>query len=106
MPVSRFIDCGDREQVGAELENPFGTDDNDFPLLHMGLGLVDNMDSMLRTMHNRHQAVRLQSEKTTRRCSYMHAHSHAKSLMSTSATNLATEPSLNGRNDASGLVAA
>ena len=49
-------------QVGAELENPFGTDDNDFPLLHMGLALVDNMDSMLRTMHNRHQAKRMKTE--------------------------------------------
>ena len=36
------------DQVGAELEGPFGTDDNDFPLLHMGLGLVDNMDSLVR----------------------------------------------------------
>lgn len=35
-------------QVGAELEGPYGVDDNDFPLLHMGVALVDDLDVMLR----------------------------------------------------------
>ena len=36
------------DQVGAELEGPYGVDDNDFPLLHMGISLVDDLDVMLR----------------------------------------------------------
>jgi len=35
------------DQVGAELEGPFGVDTNDFPLLKMGLALANDMDSML-----------------------------------------------------------
>ena len=38
-------------QVGAELEGPYGVDDNDFPLLHMGISLVDDLDVMLRNAH-------------------------------------------------------
>jgi len=37
------------DHVGAELEGPFGVDANDFPLLRMGVGLVDDLDAMLRT---------------------------------------------------------
>jgi hypothetical protein len=37
-------------QVGAELEGPYGVDDNDFPLLHMGIALVDDLDIMLRNV--------------------------------------------------------
>uniref|UniRef100_A0A7S4IGA4 Uncharacterized protein n=1 Tax=Prymnesium polylepis TaxID=72548 RepID=A0A7S4IGA4_9EUKA len=44
------------DQVGAELENPFGTDANDFPLLHMGISLVDDLDSMMHSAQ--HYAVR------------------------------------------------
>ena len=58
------------DQVGAELENPFGTDDNDFPLLHMGLGLMDNMDSMLRTVHNHHHSSRMSHEKSNRKTNH------------------------------------
>jgi len=46
------------DQVGAELENPFGTDTNDFPLLHMGLTLMDTMDSLLRSARfSKHASV-------------------------------------------------
>lgn len=37
------------DHVGAELEGPFGVDANDFPLLRMGVALVDDLDAMLRT---------------------------------------------------------
>ena len=36
------------DQVGAELEGPYGIDDNDLPLLHMGVSLVDDLDIILR----------------------------------------------------------
>lgn len=52
------------DQLGAELEGPFGTDDNDFPLLHMGLALMDNMDSLLRSIHNQQDG--LSQEKAQR----------------------------------------
>ena len=35
-------------QVGAELECPFGTDDNDLPLLEMGQDLTNNLDTLVR----------------------------------------------------------
>ena len=37
------------DQVGAELDGPFGTDANDLPLLHMGISLVDDLDIVVRT---------------------------------------------------------
>ena len=37
-------------QLGAELEGPFGTDDNDLPLLLMGAKLCDDLDAILRTV--------------------------------------------------------
>ena len=36
------------DQVGAELEGPFGVDDNDLPLLQMGISLFDNLDALMR----------------------------------------------------------
>lgn len=36
------------DQTGAELESPFGTDWNDFPLLHMARGMEDDMNVLLR----------------------------------------------------------
>jgi len=38
------------DQLGAELEGPFGTEDNDFPLLFMGANLCDDLDAMVRTL--------------------------------------------------------
>lgn len=48
--VSLFLAAGyfGLDQVGAELECPFGTDDNDLPLLEMGLDLMSDVDTMLR----------------------------------------------------------
>jgi putative membrane protein len=36
------------DQIGAELEGPFGVDDNDLPLLQMGISLFDNLDALMR----------------------------------------------------------
>jgi len=36
------------DQVGAELEAPFGVDTNDFPLMSMGIELADDLDIMCR----------------------------------------------------------
>ena len=36
------------DQVGAELEGPYGIDANDLPLLHMGIALADDLDIVLR----------------------------------------------------------
>lgn len=38
------------DQVGVELEGPFGIDDNDFPLLAMGLAMCNDLDTMVRTV--------------------------------------------------------
>lgn len=54
------------DQLGAELEGPFGTDDNDFPLLHMGLALMDNMDSLLRILRNQRLQGQVTKEKAQR----------------------------------------
>ena len=37
------------DQVGVELEGPFGTDANDFPLLAFGAALCDDLDAIKRT---------------------------------------------------------
>jgi hypothetical protein len=36
------------DQVGAELENPYGIDANDYPLLHLGIAFTDDLDEMVR----------------------------------------------------------
>lgn len=36
------------DQVGAELECPFGTQENDLPLLQMGVDLSRNLDTLMR----------------------------------------------------------
>ena len=38
------------DQVGVEFEGPFGVDDNDFPLLTMGLAMCNDLDAMVRTV--------------------------------------------------------
>eukprot|EP01052_Picozoa_sp_SAG31_P054165 SAG31_NODE_14268_length_817_cov_1.651811_1_plen_158_part_10 len=38
------------DQVGAELEGPYGVDDNDLPLLAIGVSLGEDLDAMLRTV--------------------------------------------------------
>ena len=38
------------DSVGAELEGPFGVDENDFALLDMGLGMCNDLDAMVRTV--------------------------------------------------------
>ena len=37
------------DEVGAELEQPFGIDEADIPLLKMGDGLANDLDCLLRT---------------------------------------------------------
>lgn len=46
-------------EVGTELEQPFGVDPNDFPLIRMGDSLAEDLDALLRTankqrVHMRH----------------------------------------------------
>ena len=56
------------EQVGAELEGPYGIDDNDLPLLHMGVSLVDDLDIVLRASEQSLQwQARMQQEEAERR---------------------------------------
>ena len=38
------------DQVGAELEGPFGIDANDFSLLNDGLNLSRDLDGLLRSL--------------------------------------------------------
>jgi len=38
------------DQVGAKLEQPFGTDPNDFPLLKYGKTMCSDLDAMVRTL--------------------------------------------------------
>jgi len=54
------------DQVGAELEGPFGTDANDFPILKMGHSLCNDLDAMMRTVRRDEYSKRLQlsSEET------------------------------------------
>lgn len=40
------------DSVAAELECPFGIDDNDFPLLKMYTSLVSDFDAMVSTLHS------------------------------------------------------
>ena len=40
------------DAVGAELEGPFGVDDNDFALLSMGANLCNDLDAMVRTANS------------------------------------------------------
>ena len=61
VPLCMFITCVfyGLDEVGAELEQPFGVDPNDFPLIRMGDSLADDLDVLLRTanqqrVHMRH----------------------------------------------------
>ena len=47
--------------MGIELEGPFGVDDNDFPLLTIGLTLCNDLDSMVRTVSRERMEARLHS---------------------------------------------
>ena len=38
------------DQIAKELEGPFGVDDNDFPLLAMGMGLCDDLDALVKSV--------------------------------------------------------
>merc|ERR1712216_287235 len=46
------------DQVAIQLEDPFGVDDNDFPLLLMGLGLCDDLDAILKSNGRRSMEAR------------------------------------------------
>ena len=46
------------DQVGVELEGPFGVDANDLPLLAMGASICDDLDTMKRTVDRRRVAQR------------------------------------------------
>merc|ERR1712216_681452 len=48
IPISIFTAAGffGLDQVGVQLEGPFGIDDNDFPLLTMGLAMCNDLDAM------------------------------------------------------------
>jgi predicted membrane chloride channel (bestrophin family) len=47
------------DQVGTELECPFGTDCNDFPILKMGRSLCDELDAIMRTLRREQYHKRL-----------------------------------------------
>ena len=53
------------DQVGAELEGPYGVDDNDFPLLTMGLAMCNDLDAMVRTVSRTRMEARLTSFAST-----------------------------------------
>ena len=63
-PVAAVGDEGD-DQVGVELEGPFGVDDNDFPLLTMGLAMCNDLDAMVRTVSRTRMEARLTSFAST-----------------------------------------
>ena len=46
------------DEIGAELEQPFGVDPNDFPLLRMGDALASDLDALLRTANKQRVALR------------------------------------------------
>ena len=52
------------DQVGVELEDPFGVDHNDFPLLRMGHGLCNDLDAMVRTVNRERMQRRVLHEST------------------------------------------
>lgn len=47
------------DQVGIEMEGPFGVDHNDFPLLTMGHALCNDLDAMVRTVSRPRLEARL-----------------------------------------------
>ena len=47
------------DQVGTELECPFGTDWNDFAILKMGHALCNDLDAILRTLRRERYRKRL-----------------------------------------------
>jgi len=47
------------DQVGVELEGPFGTHHNDFDLLTMGLRLCNDLDAIVRTVRRSRMEARL-----------------------------------------------
>lgn len=49
------------DQVGCELEGPFGVDQNDFPILSMGLSLCNDLDAMVRTVKRSRVEARVTS---------------------------------------------
>ena len=49
------------DQVGVELEGPFGVDENDFALLDMGLGMCNDLDAMVRTVKRSRVEARVKS---------------------------------------------
>ena len=53
------------DQVGVELEGPFGVDDNDFPLLTMGLAMCNDLNAMVRTVSRTRMEARLTSFAST-----------------------------------------
>ena len=68
------------DQVGAELEGPYGIDDNDLPLLHMGISLVDDLDIILRASEQslRWEARSRQKQEQAARSSQQEQHSSTK----------------------------
>ena len=38
------------DEVAKQIECPFGVDENDFPMLAMGLGLVDDLDALVKSV--------------------------------------------------------
>jgi predicted membrane chloride channel (bestrophin family) len=55
------------DQVGAELEGPFGTDANDFPILKMGHSLCNDLDAIMRTVRREQYIKRLQLNSEEKR---------------------------------------
>ena len=52
------------DQVGVKIK-PFGVDDNDFPLLTMGLAMCNDLDAMVRTVSRTRMEARLTSFAST-----------------------------------------
>ena len=53
------------DQVGVELEDPFGVDHNDFPILSMAHALCNDLDAMVRTVSRTRMEARLTSFAST-----------------------------------------
>ena len=51
------------DQVGAELEGPFGIDANDFSLIKIGLNLCKDLDGMLRSISRTRVLARINYPK-------------------------------------------
>jgi hypothetical protein len=75
-PVSIFAALGyfGLDSIGSELEAPFGTDPNDFPLLKMGAALCNDLDSIVRTCSRQRLDARQRAVEGSRVVAAARAH--------------------------------